>query len=265
MIYHNRQEVERIGPAGSFLDATEDVPCYRFLSSFWLYVEQDDRAFTPHAGSGYWEAWITAWMSREFDRHDLFVDVGANVGYYTLLAATHRIPVIAFEPQKKLVELVKRSLKRNRIDKVMVNRMALSDEFGNLTLVIPEFHSGGAALENGISPAGINFTRETVVVEPFDRIVSVPETDRILVKIDAEGAEPKVIRGMKNTLETHLMTIVLEWESRRWEDPLAFARELEAIGPLSYVNEDSDEVAVTAEQLTAMGTMEMVVVRNAIK
>src|SRR5690349_10220489 len=139
MRYFNRAEVEKIGRAGGmrWIDPRNyKGTAYRFLSSFWLFVEPDDDAFTPHAGDGFWEAWITKWLSEQLEDAKLFVDVGANVGYYTLMAATSGVRTIAIEPQVKLCVMIRASLEMSNARADVLN-YAVSDTAGEMTLVIP--------------------------------------------------------------------------------------------------------------------------------
>lgn len=263
MKYFSRDEVERIGQAGSYRLDTQDGAAYRYLSSFWLYVEPNDLAFTPHGPSGYWEAWVTKWMSQEFDNHDLFIDVGANVGYYSLMAAKHGITTFAVEPQERLCEMIKKSCSLNNIG-IGVNNLALSDHSGYMTLVVPDGHSGGAWLmTDGLHNEAISpLIRQEVEVNTLDYSFS-GSGRKILMKIDAEGAEPQIIAGGKNFFMRNNVTVALEWYAGRWDDADRFAKELYALSPdgLSVIDYDGNERPVTPDELVASRELEMVVVR----
>src|SRR5690349_5400593 len=145
MKYDSREEVERIGLAGSKKEIDKRGTRFRYLSSFWLYVEEDDYAFTPHARSGFWEAWVTRWISEELEHCEYFVDVGANVGYYTMLAGTSRVRTYAVEPNPTLYDKLYDSATKNRCkDLVTILPVALADVRGTIRMLVPPKHSGGA-------------------------------------------------------------------------------------------------------------------------
>ena len=109
---------------------------------------------------------------------------------------------------------------------------------------------------------------------------------KVLMKIDAEGAEPEIIEGMGEFLAGNEVTVILEWDARRWPGvvgsgevlagraglgsekitkALRFARVLEGINggrPLTLVNQHGEEEARTAEWLAGCREMLMVVVRS---
>jgi FkbM family methyltransferase len=266
MKYFSREEVERIGSAGSYRQVTDDGLMFRYLSSFWLYVEEYDNAFTPHGFSGFWEAWVTKWISQELDNHDTFIDVGANVGYYTMLAAQHGLKTYAVEPQRNLCEMIKLSLEANRLKNVNVVNLALSDHRGMMNLVVPTGHSGGASFveQDSLYPENnVNYTVSSVDVSTLN--YAFPTVNqKILVKIDAEGAEPLIIDGAEEFLAANQVTAVLEWSSPRWKRPVKFAEKLREISssPLAVIDYHGNERPVTPAELAVSETLEMVVIRS---
>lgn len=259
MRYNTRAEVENIGRAGSclWLDAPEGFAA-RYLSSFWLYLERDDEAFTPHAADGFWEAWITCWMSKQFENHERFIDIGANVGYYSMMAAKAGLLTAAVEPNPALVRMLWDTAALNNIFRNFeVVDVALSDGYGEISLVIPEGHSGGAYIaESG----GV-----TVPVRKFDDYFAFARNQNVLIKIDAEGAEPKIWAGMQRYFSENNCTVILEWETVRF-DAEAFAKELLAEGKnhVWYVDFAGNEIPLVHwRQIVALPGLQMVVVRKA--
>lgn len=267
MIYYSRDEVERIGRAGSCMRRFDNGKnmAFRYLSSFWLFVEPQDKAFTPHGADGFWESWITKWMSEQFEDADMFIDVGANVGYYTLMAAKAGVKTIAFEPQSRLCTMIRASLDVNKARNAEVVCRALSDKRGEIFLVVPDEHSGGAFLSEKNNPIiDLKFHSERVQIETLDRSVRVVPGRKVVVKIDAEGAEPNIWAGMQDTFAVTDCTVILEWDSSRY-DAEAFGKSL-FDGYLNYVaivDYDGKEVErVHWRQLAQLEGLHMVVVRK---
>ena len=265
MRYESVAELENIGRVGAILKYVDGLPVARYLSSFWLFVEPEDQAFTPHWPTGYWESWVSAWMSREFENHEIFIDVGANVGYFTFQAHAAHMPTIAFEPNPKLCELLEKSADLNWADGTVIMPVALADKVGELTLIVPGGHSGGAWITASPDEAPSYEERYTVKTMPLDALadVSLQFVKKILVKIDAEGAEPYIWAGMQKLWAEKDMTVVLEWHSLRWPrwQAQAFAEDLAQYN-VSIIDHDGNEQSVTADWLVDSPELHMVVVRK---
>jgi FkbM family methyltransferase len=142
---------------------------------------------------------------------DAFLDIGANVGFFSLLAARTVGPagrVYAVEPVPANAEQIRRGARRNRLA-VDVLELAVTDRTGTTTLVLAT-HPGGAAIASATAPPDPAGTIE-VETDTVDRLVAsgrirVPS----VVKVDVEGAEAEVLAGMAETLATHRPFVVCE-------------------------------------------------------
>lgn len=255
MKYFSRDEVERIGRAGVMTRTEDDYMFCRVLSSFWLAVEPEDRAFTPHMKrDGFWEAWNTKWVSQEFDDHNLFLDIGANVGYYTMLAAMHGLETYAFEPNPLVNDLIHAGVTENKLeDRVTISDYALSDTEGDAFISIHEFHSGAG----GFSKSGMKVSTIT-----GDQFLDGMFNRDILIKCDAEGAEPNIMWGLEQTLEQNECTIFLEWDGQRYEDTKDDFLNTLSRYSLAMVNDEGSEDVISTESLARMNGLYTVVVRN---
>lgn len=266
MRYFSRPEVERIGKAGGFcwIDPRGyKGTAYRFLSSFWIFVEEDDDAFTPHAPDGFWEAWITTWLSAQLEDAKLFVDVGANVGYYTLMAATSGVRTLALEPQSRLCNMIRASLEMSNARAEVLN-VAAADHQGYINLAIPDRHSGGAFLMTDETIPTPSYRTESVWVDRLDRIISVVPDSKTIVKIDAEGAEPRIWAGMQQVFNVTDCTVILEWDSSRFNcEEFGTALLDNGRNEVAFVNGAGGEESLTTwQQLEALPGLQMVVVRK---
>jgi len=140
---------------------------------------------------------------------DTVVDVGAHIGYFTLLLAEcvgHTGRVLAYEPAAIVREKLQKNINLNDCPQVSVHSEALSDRDGSAKLFLaPENNTG---LSSFREPRDCIEVQE-VATRRFDSIFT-PETRISLVKIDVEGAEAKVIRGMKRYLEVHRPHLIVE-------------------------------------------------------
>jgi FkbM family methyltransferase len=140
----------------------------------------------------------------------LFLDVGANVGYFSLLLA-HSMPngrVIALEPNPPIAALLEESIARNQLgDRITLHRVAAADTAGTLQFGVDPANTGHSRLANEHHAGSISV--ETVVLDEW--LPPLLDGRRLsLVKIDVEGAECRVLRGMSRLIAEHRPAIVVE-------------------------------------------------------
>ena len=146
---------------------------------------------------------------REFVNHflrpgDVFVDVGANIGLFTLIAASRVGPtgkVIAFEPTSKIYERLVGNVRLNRLRNVDCVRSALSDHTGELDLL--QSVDGFDAWNSFAGPTkGQSALPERVGVIEWDRYAEVHRLSGkvTMMKIDVEGWESRVLTGGREML-----------------------------------------------------------------
>jgi FkbM family methyltransferase len=143
---------------------------------------------------------------------DTFFDIGANVGFFTLIAARLVGPsgkVFAFEPVPANAAAVRRNAALNHFAHIQVIEAAVGDSPGEIELILTR-HPGGASIIHDTPSPDIT-GRIRVPMVQIDALVKagrvpVPTT----VKIDVEGAEPAVLRGMEQTARAHHPTIICE-------------------------------------------------------
>ena len=228
----------------------EDVLC-RVLGRYILYTDPADVCIVPHLClDGYWEAWITVALARLIQPGWACVDVGANHGYFTLLMADavgSEGRVLAVEPNPRLAARVERSLEVNGLlPRATLLQKAAADESGaRLTLVMPRRHSPDATVCREPTDDDEFFEVESVTLDAAT--ADWPRVD--LVKIDAEGAEPLVWRGMRELIARHPgVAVVMEFCPARYEDAPAFLREIQAAGfPLRHIGYDAGIAGITEE------------------
>jgi FkbM family methyltransferase len=147
---------------------------------------------------------------------NVFYDIGGNVGFFTLLGARlvgSTGAVYAFEPVPGNAVAIQRNASLNRATHVTVIQVALSDESGSRRLLLAE-HAGGAVLESVGSPPPDVAGSIEVEAWPLDRLATERQLARPdVVKIDVEGAELNVLRGMQGMLRGDRPAIVLELDS----------------------------------------------------
>jgi FkbM family methyltransferase len=175
----------------------------------------DPGAGDPDALTGLYEAPVQAAVAAELRAGDVVLDVGANIGFLTVLAARLVGPagrVVAFEPVPGNAQLVRRNAALNRQTQVEVVPAAVGDRDGTATLVLAR-HAGGAALEGADRPPDACGELSVPVVTLDGWLAAnagrLPGPVR-LVKIDVEGAEAAALRGADALLRGQRPLVLLE-------------------------------------------------------
>jgi len=149
---------------------------------------------------GTFEVEETRWLGDAFREADVFVDVGANIGYYTCLARGAGLQVVAVEPLSRNTMVLFKNLEANGWDDVEVFPLGL----GQTSRVVELYgDSTGASLVRGWAGAS-DHSREHIAVSTLDIIVKDRFAGkRVVVKMDIEGAELDALRGATSLLSSH--------------------------------------------------------------
>jgi FkbM family methyltransferase len=147
-----------------------------------------------------YEASETAFIASALRPTDVCLDVGANVGYYTLLMArvASEGKVHAFEPDPVNHGLLSVNVALNRLSNVVLNQVALGSEPGESTFVVADDRAFSS-----FKDTGRQVVREvtSVPVTSVDEYVvrgGIPRVD--VMKVDVEGAEGVVVEGAASLL-----------------------------------------------------------------
>ncbi len=150
---------------------------------------------------GMWDPNVEAFLRARLRPGDIFVDVGANIGYFTLLGAKlvgRQGRVVAIEASTLVVEHLEANVARNRLmDLVRCVHAAASDHEGMAILYAGQVGNIGSA---SIVRAEGKLT-ENVRAVPLEKMLLSSEIESVrVIKIDVEGAESLVFRGMQALL-----------------------------------------------------------------
>ncbi len=189
-------------------------PCWARLPHGWMYLDATDLPQLFLLAYGEWEPESTAAIRERLRAGDCFVDIGANAGYFSLLAASIVGPegrVLAFEPNPEVRAILLQNIARNGYRNIEICPACCTDSPGRVKLFLNRsYNSGGCSMSAG--NAASNIAIEVDAVRADSGIARLPKPPAI-VKIDAEGAEALVLRGMAETLRTQ-PAIILEIDER---------------------------------------------------
>ncbi len=166
-----------------------------------------------------YEREVFTWLESRVANFDVIVEIGANVGVFTvffgarLLAAGRRdAQVFAFEPSTRAFHRLIENIAANHLPNVTALNVAVGHTMG-----LRDFYEPTGHLTNGSLVADFagQFSSEVVVrkvvtITGAELEALVPEHSRVLLKIDAEGAEAEVLDGLTEFIARHKPSIVLE-------------------------------------------------------
>jgi FkbM family methyltransferase len=152
---------------------------------------------------GIYERDLQALLVRTLRPGQVVWDIGANVGFFTLLSALRVGPhgqVVAVEPQPRNLELLRRHLALNAIANVTVIDSAVADAPGTAS-----FDTAGSPSMGHLAAGGTT----TVTVTTIDELVASGMPAPQVIKMDIEGAESRALIGAARTLAQHRPLLLL--------------------------------------------------------
>lgn len=171
------------------LDGTS-IPV-KTCDGFSIWCDPSDFIQKTIIQTGMWDYEVADAIRTHLKPGQTFCDIGANIGYFSMLAARMGANVIAFEPQPACAQAFRRNADLNRLN-ITLHEMALSSEPGQMNLYLEGDRNTGAA--------SFRFRNGEVISVPVNRLDDVLTIKPHLIKIDIEGAEVLALRGAKQTL-----------------------------------------------------------------
>jgi FkbM family methyltransferase len=163
-------------------------------------------------------------------------DVGANIGLYTVLVAKRsQARVIAFEPMHRYCAAWHQNVELNGVRNATLFQCAVSDSAGlsDFTCDLTKPLNNRFVTASAASDGDLRTRVSTITLDQAIACLGVERVD--LLKIDVEGAEPKVLRGAAQALKDHRITniymeFIIEFMEEMGEDPKAVYDQLRDLG-----------------------------------
>lgn len=247
---------------------TPNKSLVRTVSGSLIYVDPCDETVSANLiAHGYWEPDITSVVRKLSFPGATIVEVGANLGYFTIemaLKAGHEGRVISFEANPVMADFVRKSTIINGLtDRIMIIEKAASDHEGHLEFMTSRQYGGSGHIlveESGIGPDQTIIRVETQTLDALD----IPHAD--FIRIDAEGSEPLVLRGAQRLLNHTNVVVCMEWspiQMRSRADVAEFANWLAEQGFKFWRIEPEGRLSpVDASLLAEMAHCELVMARH---
>lgn len=178
-----------------------------------IYLDKQDSLFLSIRG--YHEKTATRIARGSIKEGDTVIDIGANIGYYTLLFAKWVGPtgkVYAFEPEPTNFQLLEKNVKANNYKNITIFQKAVSDKNDKLSFYISDESSAANQL---FKPQKFS---QIIDVDSVKLDECLPIDEKInFIKLDIQGAEGTAIKGMNSILKNNSNTVIMqEW----WPDAI---------------------------------------------
>ena len=214
------------------LNYDQKIINYKTEFGFDIYLNlQDSLIGHPISQGVIYEEKVTRFFKNKLTENMTFLDIGANIGWYSLLAAKllkDNCKIYAFEPFSENAKLLLASKLKNNFNSIKVIQAAAGNQFG--TVAFGASGSNGQCKDLEDKPESVLMS-DTVNMVKIDNIVR-EKVD--LIKIDIEGSEYNVLLGSVNTIKTSLLIIFSEFTSTampsvcgiNWDEYLMFIVDL---------------------------------------
>lgn len=226
-----------------------------------MFVDTQDLGIAPHLIlDGNWEDWITVTLRGVLESHAVFFDVGANFGWFTIFAAKHVSQVHAFEPNRHVFYLLEKSVGVNGLTNVTLNHAAVGDSNGVMSLSVnPRWVGNGKLVELEEIEQGDAEDENSVNVLTLDKYRTGLELGGrpVVLKVDVEGFEPRVVLGGKNLISRPNCTAFVEYHpnANRLTEMLDLFEGLNY--RMAHVKESAELEDISREQLANLRPADM--------
>lgn len=191
----------------------------KIFGKYTFYYLSNDKYIGQRIALEKYEPYETSLILRQTKKGNTIIDVGANIGYYTVLLADkvgNTGKIYAFEPDKINFEILKKNVEANNLKNVEIINAAVGSKAGKLKLHKSKENLGDHKLYK--TPLGSAASpldeRETVKIIKLDDYIKEPID---LMKIDTQGWEPEVIEGAKKIISKNKPIMFLEYSPASYQ------------------------------------------------
>lgn len=222
---------------------SERLIIVKMFSGLKICLDPSDVAVVPHlALDGIWESAMTKAWQKVLKPDQVVLDIGANFGYYGLLAA-QRFPeaskekVIFFEANPHLIPYINKTLSINGLHRLSsVENFAVSDKSGQATLTVLKDFVGSSSLhtldhlktylgDKMPLEASEEITIQAITLDNYCNEKNIQKVN--LIKLDIEGFEEKAYLGMRQLVKNNDdLVIFLEFTAKSYDNPQQFYKRL---------------------------------------
>ena len=202
----------------------------RYDKHFRIEINVDDWIQQQIFFFGIYDAPGINFIKKTLKPDDVFIDIGANIGIYSLSASgilqkERGGMVVAFEPVTPVFERLTENIKMNQADNIVPYRMAIFEKNTTLELFVSNRENlGMSSMFHHDMESGVTEKVKAVRLDDFMEQNRVQKVS--LIKIDIEGAELHALRGMTKTIQQFRPVLMIEISENVLEGKDSSGREI---------------------------------------
>jgi len=214
-----KKKLEKIPLSKIFMSKIRSVKIPSSIELFGnkMYLKKQSFVSWKLSQEGIYEETETRYVMDQIKEGQIVLDIGANIGYYTLIFANlvgKKGHVFAFEPEPDNFDVLKKNVETNNYKNTTTENLAVSNKIGNIKLYLSKSNVG----QHKIFPSKMTSDDYVNVnVTTIDEYFKLSDLyDKIsFIKIDVEGAEMSVLQGMDKLLEKNRLTLLMEFDLKQ--------------------------------------------------
>ena len=153
-------------------------------------------------------------------RSNIFIDIGAHIGFYSILTSDYFKQIYSYEPNFRNYQKLQENIKQNKLEKkIRTFNYGLGEKKQEIKGISK--NKGGLIQTSGFSISEKNKTGEDVLVLKGDNVVKLVN-EYITIKIDVEGFEYNVLKGLKKTLKNNNCFLQIEIWDKNLKNVLSY-------------------------------------------
>lgn len=155
------------------------------------------------------EPLVSKRIINSLNQDDVFVDVGTHLGFFTCFVGNFlkEGKVYGFEVDKRVIELSNKNVRLNNLNNVEINNLAVADKNGFVSILKDKRITPGLSIERNLIKDEKHLLVQSISLDSFFKNKNVKP---MVIKIDVEGAELLVLKGMQNLLKNENLFLFLE-------------------------------------------------------
>jgi len=206
------------------------------LGKFYVRSGTIDFQFANYAYE--WD--VKKFFLEHYKDYTVFLDIGANIGIYSILMAQKGLKCHAFEPMPENYKAMLRNISLNNLDhNIRSHQVALGSEECNCEFIYEKINTGASRLATNISDykgpknSHVNLFAKVIRLDHMAAELAIPPDEKILIKMDAEGMEHMILVGAIEFMRNYRnILIVMEKKYQsiaRFNELLALTGEYECL------------------------------------
>ena len=186
-----------------------------------MYLQKKGPQYRQLVKHGIYEKETTEYFLENVSRGDVVLDIGANIGYFTLLFASlvgKEGKVFSFEPEPSNFKILKKNVKTNDFQNVVFENVAVSDSMGTIELYLSEKAAGQHRIYKSKDVTENHIQVKAIRLDDFFNDNNLLEKISF-IKIDAEGSEFGALKGMEKILsQNNTINLIMEFSPKQIRD-----------------------------------------------